>query len=224
MNYLAHAWAFLDDPYMVAGTALPDWLGVVDRRVRVRSRHAEPLVSDIDPRVAALARGVVQHHADDAWFHGSDAFVELEWRLSALVRDALPADAGFRPRFLGHVLVELLLDAALAADQPDLLARYYRVLATVDGDLIQATVNRMATRPTERLARLVPLFLAERFLFDYAVDAKLCWRLNQVLARVGLAALPTEFADVIGVARPLVYERRAELLARPREANAETLR
>ena len=224
MNYLAHAWQFLDDPYFAAGTALPDWLGAVDRRVRLRSRHVEPHLADADPRVAALARGVVRHHADDAWFHSSDTFVELEWRLTALARDALPADAGFRPRFLGHVLVELLLDAALAADQPNVVDRYYQVLATVDGHLIQSAVNRMATRPTERLARLLPLFLQERFLFDYAVDAKLCWRLNQVLARVGLATLPDDFADVIAAARPLVYQRRAELLARPREANAETLR
>ncbi|MBX9789169.1 MAG: hypothetical protein K2Y37_09670 [Pirellulales bacterium] len=224
MNYLAHAWQFLDDPYFAAGTALPDWLGAVDRRVRLRNRHVEPHVADSDPRVAALARGVVQHHADDAWFHVSDVFVELEWRLTALARDALPADAGFRPRFLGHVLVELLLDAALAEDQPALLDRYYQVLATVDGKLIQTSVNRMAMRPTERLARLLPLFLQERFLFDYAVDAKLCRRLNQVLARVGLASLPDEFADVIGAARPLVYERRAELLKPPREVNAESLR
>ncbi|MGD9644325.1 MAG: hypothetical protein AB7U73_01345 [Pirellulales bacterium] len=223
MNYLAHAWRFLDEPYFVAGTALPDWLGAVDRRVRVRSRHAEPHVADADPRVAALARGVVQHHADDGWFHASDAFVELEWRLTALVRDALPADAGFRPRFLGHVLVELLLDAALAADEPGLLDRYYAGLASIDAQLVEATVNRMATRPTARLARLVPLFLRERFLFDYADDAKLCWRLNQVLARVGLAKLPDEFAGAIGAARPLVYERRAELLARPREVHAERL-
>ena len=218
MNYLAHACDFLHDPYFVAGTALPDWLGVVDRRVRVRSRQAEPHVADADPRMAAFAAGVMQHHADDAWFHTSDAFVELHWRLTVLVRDALPPDAGFRPHFLGHVLVELLLDAALAAEVPDLIERYYQALGEVDPELIQAAVNRMASRPTERLARLIPLFLHERFLSDYTADAKLCWRLNQVLRRVGLATLPDEFAGVIAQVRPWVYERRAELLMRPREA------
>ena len=91
MNYLAHAAEFLDDPYFVAGTALPDWLGVVDRRVRVRSRQAEPHALDADQRVAALARGIVQHHADDDWFHRSDAFTQLHGRLTVLVRERLSA-------------------------------------------------------------------------------------------------------------------------------------
>ena len=29
MNYFAHAIRFLDDPYFLSGTALPDWLSVV---------------------------------------------------------------------------------------------------------------------------------------------------------------------------------------------------
>ena len=32
MNYFAHALPFLDRPYFVAGTAVPDWLTVADRR------------------------------------------------------------------------------------------------------------------------------------------------------------------------------------------------
>src|SRR5689334_1934091 len=136
MNYLAHACDFLNNPYFVAGTALPDLLGVVDWRVRVRRPEAEALFADDDPRVADFAAGVMQHHADDAWFHTSDAFVELHWRLTVLVRDALPPDAGFRPHFLGHVLVELLLDAALAAEVPDLIERYYQALGEVDPELI----------------------------------------------------------------------------------------
>ena len=33
MNYFAHGVRFLEDPYFLAGTAVPDWLSVVDRRV-----------------------------------------------------------------------------------------------------------------------------------------------------------------------------------------------
>jgi hypothetical protein len=41
MNYFAHARPFLDQPYFMAGTGVPDWLTVVDRRVRLRAKHAE---------------------------------------------------------------------------------------------------------------------------------------------------------------------------------------
>ncbi len=105
-----------------------------------------------------------------------------------------------------------------------MIERYYQALGEVDPELIQAAVNRMASRPTERLARLIPLFLRERFLSDYTADAKLCWRLNQVLRRVGLATLPDEFSGAIAQARPWVYERRADLLMRPHEATGAAIK
>lgn len=213
MNYFAHGYRFLDDPYFLAGTALPDWLNVVDRRVRARGKHARELIADDDPRVAALARGIVQHHADDAWFHETDAFNELSWQLTALARDALPPDDSFRPSFLGHILIEILLDAELIAERPQALERYYAQLADLNGALVQATVNRISPRPTDRLAELIPLFSQERFLCDYARDDKLCWRLNQVMRRVKLPLLPPEFQGLLPRARALVAGRKQELLA-----------
>ena len=36
MNYLAHGFRFTDEPYFLAGTAAPDWLSVIDRKMRLR--------------------------------------------------------------------------------------------------------------------------------------------------------------------------------------------
>lgn len=212
MNYFAHGFRFIDDPYFLAGTAVPDWLNVSDRRVRARSKHALTLVGDEDPRVAALVRGIVQHHRDDGWFHESAEFAQLSWKFTADVRDALPADDGLRPSFLGHILVEILLDASLIAENPQQLDEYYRAMAQVDGPLVQATVNRMAPRMAENLGRFVPLFVQERFLWDYLDDGKLCYRLNQVMRRVGLSTLPPAFRDLLPYARQQVTERRNLLL------------
>ena len=57
MNYFAHALPFLDRPYFMAGTSVPDWLTVVDRKVRVRSRHIEPFLGDADGQLAEVAGG-----------------------------------------------------------------------------------------------------------------------------------------------------------------------
>ena len=65
MNYFAHGRHFIDDPYFLAGTAVPDWLSVADRRVRVRARQAEQHVASDDPRVSRIAAGIVQHCRDD---------------------------------------------------------------------------------------------------------------------------------------------------------------
>jgi len=109
----------------MAGTAIPDWLNIIDRRMKTRRKSAIQFVKDADTRVAKIARGIVQHHHDDDWFHRTRAFAELNLQLTVMAREALPNDEGFRPSFLGHILVELLLDGILYRQQPDLLDRYY---------------------------------------------------------------------------------------------------
>ena len=212
MNYFAHALPFLDQPYFMAGTGVPDWLAVVDRRVRVRTKHAEPLLRDPDPHTAAVAGGIVQHLRDDARFHNPRVFLEICLELTARVRDALGAEAGFRPGFLGHLLLEVLLDAALAAEQPAFLEQYYRALETLDAAVVQQTVNRISPVPTDRLALMIAEFCRHRVLWDYLEDAKLMVRLNQVLRRVGFEPLPAGFGDILPAARRLVAVRKSELL------------
>jgi hypothetical protein len=215
MNYFAHARPFLDKPYFAAGTAVPDWLCVLDRKMRVHSKAAQTLVSHPDQRVAALAGGIVQHHYDDGWFHQTRAFAELNLQLTAAVRVVLSQDDGFRPSFLGHILVEILLDAALIAAAPDQLDAYYETLRSIDPQLVGDTINLVATRPSDLWPIFIPHFCAERFLYDYQEDAKLLARLNRVMRRVQLQPLPDEFLTVLPAARHAVARRREELLTAP---------
>ncbi len=212
MNYFAHALPFLDRPYFAAGTGVPDWLTVVDRRVRLRSKHVQPFLEDTDEQIASVAGGVLQHISDDARFHNSRAFAETSLELTARARDALGGERGMRPSFLGHLLVEVLLDASLLADNPGKMEEYYAVLESVDPMLIKRAVNRMATRRTDRLAEMILRFCRERILADYAEDGKLMVRLNQVMRRVRLAELPDGFAALLPGTRRLVDSRKAELL------------
>jgi hypothetical protein len=212
LNYFAHGYRFIDDPAFLAGTAVPDWLCVVDRQVRVRAKHAALCVDDADPFLASFARGIMQHHRDDERFHGSLAFHELCGELTKSVRRVADHDGGHRASFLGHLLVELLLDAELIGDYPHRLVAYYAALDQVDPQAVQAAVNRIASRPTDRLADFLPLFCRERFLSDYADDDKLMRRINQVLRRVGLPTLPSTFRDVLPEARSAVAARRHELI------------
>ena len=213
MNYFAHALPFLDRPCFVAGASVPDWLTVADRPLRLRSRHAEAFVDDADRCLAEVAAGVLQHLHDDARFHQTRAFAETSLELSVRVRDMLGDENGMRPAFLGHLLVELLLDAALIADDPAHLTEYYRLLDELDAGQIEAAVNRMAPRPTRRLAGFIELFRRERVLWDYLEDDTLMMRLGQVMRRVRLDPLPDRFAAVLPGARELVADRKEALLA-----------
>jgi hypothetical protein len=162
--------------------------------------------------VAALARGVQRHHADDAWFHSTPAFAELSWQFAARLREVLGPDEGLRPSFLGHILVEILLDASLIARHGDRLEQYYEAVDAIDPVVIEAAVNRMAQKTAVRLAGFLPLFVRERFLSDYSDDGKLCYRLNQVMRRVRLPALPERLKDFLPEARRAVDARHMDLL------------
>ena len=117
-----------------------------------------------------------------------------------------------RPSFLGHILVELLLDSTLIEDRPNLLDDYYRALADVENWVVELAVNRMQPRQTEHLALLISLFTRERFLCDYPDDGQLLRRLNQVMKRVKLERLPEQFCELLPEARRAVRARRDELL------------
>jgi len=155
MNYFAHGRNFCESPVFLAGVSLPDWLNVVDRKIRARSRRSRPLLDDSDPDMAALAAGVCRHHEDDAWFHGTRAFTELSLELTLAVRDVLPKDEGFRPSFLGHILVELLLDSALIDDDPAAIRRYYATMDELDGHRIERLAARITGTPPAGLGQWI---------------------------------------------------------------------
>ena len=88
MNYFAHGHRFIDRPYFLAGTALPDMLSAINRRVRIRRQVAQRFLNDCDPVVRDVAAGIACHHEDDAWFHGQRAFVELSSQFTVELRGA----------------------------------------------------------------------------------------------------------------------------------------
>ena len=215
MNYFAHGRRFLDKPYFLAGTAVPDWLNVVNRRARARARRARPLLMDADPHIAAVAGGVIQHHFDDHWFHQTPAFASLQLKFTVAIRDQLPPDNGFRTSFLGHIMVELLLDAVLIQEDVKQLDYYYAAIRSLDAQIVTRAVNRMTTQPADGLAPLLPRFSDERFLYDYLEDGKLLWRLNQVMRRLKLPPLPESLTAWFPDARDEVRQHATELLSQP---------
>ena len=95
-------------PYFLAGTAVPDWLSVVDRRVRVRSKTASR--TGRRRRSAAGGRGA-GHRAASSRRRLVPRHAGLRRTEPAIhgLRSAScwPRDAGFRASFLGHILVEI---------------------------------------------------------------------------------------------------------------------
>lgn len=219
MNYLAHAWPLLQapnvEPYELAGVATPDWLSVAARKTKCRSKHAEPYINSSDPETAALARGIVKHHHDDAWFHESPAFNRLSLSFAKQLRERLSEQSSMRPWFLGHILVELLLDDQLTRREPLQLQRYYELVARADARKVAASVSWFCGKSVGRLSEFIDKFVELRFLEDYADDQRLTMRVNQVLSRVRLPELPNSFLELLPGFRDDVAASVDELMTPP---------
>jgi hypothetical protein len=222
MNYLAHGYRFLDRPLYVAGTAVPDWLSVADRRTRVRTRLILAAIPGLSGDEQTLAEGMLQHLEDDDRFHRSPVFMMLESEIGARFRTIMTDPFDHRPGFLGHILTELLLDAVIAERQPEILRHYYQALQDVCPLSIQRTVNCVSARPTERLAGFVAQFREVEFLYDYLDDERLLHRLNQVLRRVKLQPVDEQAIPFVRDSRSLL-RRYGEDLLQPVELRYEAV-
>lgn len=214
MNCLSHAWKYLDDPWFAAGTCLPDWLGMVDRKARMRRGRIDQFLQDgpADDWEQRLARGVLQHLADDEVFHSSPIFLQLSNEVSRMVSAAAPCDNSHRAPFVGHIVVELQLDAAIETESPGTLDKYYAALSSICPVRMEASVNRVATKPTDQLVRFMEKYLNSRFLFAYLDDSQLLQQVNRIMNRVGMDALPATLLPSLNASRKLVWENRRELL------------
>jgi len=212
MNCFTHALPSLDDAYLATGCCIPDWLGAADRKCRVREKKTVPFIDHDDPIVASVAKGIVNHHRDDHWFHTNLNFQELNINFAVEMRGILGEGNGMRNNFFAHVVIELFLDAWLQEKFPGKLEYYYELLESIDPDKVEQAVNLFATRPTDKLAPAIGGIIKERYLFDYIDDGKTLYRINRVLKRIGLDEVDNQILPWIAEARQRVYDRVPDLL------------
>ena len=219
MNFLCHAIPYLDQPLLAASTGVPDWMSVVDRRVRVRGKLAARFVEDPDWQLRQVSAGILQHIEDDRWFHNTEAFVDTNLRLAVQLRDRLPGDIGFRPMFVGHILIEMFLDSYWIHEDRGIAQRYYDTVSSIDPEIIRRCVATITGKPVDGLPEVIMRFCDLQFLYDYCDHAKLLGRINQVMRRVGLSELPLSLVQWLREADKLVESRRELLLTPPDGAN-----
>ena len=212
MNYFAHAIRFLDRGVFAIGTSLPDMLSVVDRRSRLRSKLVEPFADGSPTFQAELAAGVLQHLEDDRWFHTTEGFLVTTGQLTEIFRRVIGSHDGMSCSFLGHIVTELQLDAALDERYPGLLDDYYQRLAEIDAGAIAVEIDRLATKPVEGFAYLIEQFRIAQFIRDYRDPQRLLYRLNQVMKRVKLDQLPEQTTDALAESWEIVRSRMEVLL------------
>ncbi len=215
MNYLAHGYRFVDRPWALVGTAVPDLMTIGDRRRRLRRQDIPEAASGMDAASADLAEGLHAHFHDDGWFHATPAFAEVSEALARVIR-AAAGEQRLRASVLGHIGTELLLDAELMRRDPGLLRAYTLAFDRVDPGGVAERVGRWAKRPPLLLHRVMRLVRGASLLDSYADDHGFVLRLSQVARRARLGQLPSALEREVPAMRALVRERADELLTDPR--------
>ena len=215
MNYLAHALPHLHDPWLVAGTSLPDWLRFVRVRLQANRLLIAPELLSLPAHspAARLRAGALHHHEDDRRFHADARFEALTTELARELR-ALEADPRFRASTIAHVAIEMLVDAALLGSHPGSGERYYAALEELEVDELAAATRALVGEEVPHLPALHRRFLDARFILSYASDGGVLRALDGVLVRTGLPVAPRAAAAVVARARPRVEALAGELFPR----------
>src|SRR5204862_7715892 len=136
-----------------------------DKRARVKPDALRALHLD-DPRARSLREGALRHHNDDHRFHTSSTFEALTDEAVHALR-ALSPDPRYRASALGHIAVEMLVDACVEERRPGVTARYYDAIAAIDDDVLATLARDWTSRPLPQFPLLAQRFRKARFLFQY---------------------------------------------------------
>jgi len=212
MNFLSHAFRFLENPEFALGTQIPDLMNVVDRKARPRRKLAEKWLKSSAKDHRQLVLGIVQHHIDDQDFHNNTLFHKLNTQLSEFFREQCPDPKGMRSWFSAHIVIEMLLDTAVSNWKPQLRDRLYDVFRNHKPETVGKVVSQIVGKPLPRFEKMYQMFLTERFLYDYDTDEGILMRLNQVVKRVGLEPFQCGGLQCMAHARQVVYDNWKPLL------------
>ena len=158
-----------------------------------------------------LIDGIDSHFEADRAFHTNPVFENLCLESAQRIRRVYGTPST-RVSFMVHVSIELLLDATLSENDPELLPRYYETLERVDGQRLESGANQIHGSPLPQFQLFLRRFLESRFLYSYATDASLLERLQQILRRARLEPAHPSFTSHLQQLRVEVQRQWKALL------------
>lgn len=194
MNFLAHYFfdGFLAAPYYNLGTVLPDFMGMVHRQWKLKP---ETLHKARKPLHKALASGMKAHLGMDDWFHKTRFFVDGRNVVKQTLINADIRYPPYRPGFLAHVMLELLLDRFIVLHYPGKVAQFYRELAKVEIPVVRNFFEEAGHPFDENFHDFLLRFVRQEYAFQYGEPIHLIKALNQISGRVGQPAITQPYQE-----------------------------
>lgn len=182
MNFLSHFYLTQGQPspYYTLGSVLPDLLRIHNSEWKV---HLKIQPDTKSPELNELLRGWHLHVESDRLFHNSPYFHQHTQAIRIQIRTILSRKP-FRPFFLAHISLELLLDhLLLTAGQVD-PELFYSRLEECDPRTLDQFFDHVGIPKHQTFYPFYKNFCQIRYLNDYRKMDNLAYAINQIGKRV----------------------------------------
>lgn len=190
MNLVAHFYLDRDrvNSYFIVGAATPDLLSIYNSSLRIKSRHLKKMDDDQSGRITpTFLAGLQRHFFADGVFHTSPLFQQQTKRISNMLVSYFPELDIQRKFFVGHILLELMMDKVLIDQNPGILESYYGHFESLQPFKELRKASELALgNELPNYEAYMNKFIRRRYLYDYANFNHLAWILRRILRRVSI--------------------------------------
>ncbi|MBI3142576.1 MAG: hypothetical protein HYZ16_07100 [Bacteroidetes bacterium] len=184
MNFVAHYYCHhRADNHFNFGLLFPDLLGIMDRKFKLT--HFERQYLGGDP---ALLLGIDHHKLADGLWHNGDYFTKKTAKIHKVLSLYGMDKPPYRPFFMCHVILELLIDRHLVLNMPQVANDMYEDLESINETFLSGLFN--SPQRTETFKLFFARFVANRYTLSYASNEMFVYALNRLFSRANQPALP----------------------------------
>lgn len=188
MNFISHFYLDRDvqNSLFIAGSITPDLMSIYNSGLRIKNSHLKRFHSNLHPDVPeSFVRGLARHFFVDRIFHSSVHFTAETQRISRELAERFPQYDIQRKFFIGHILLELLLDKILIDSHPDLLNEFYAHFSRPEEYLLmQNATAEVSGHDLPKYTSFLKKFYDHKYLRQYQRYEHIVFVLNQILRRV----------------------------------------
>lgn len=193
MNFLSHYYfnRFTDDELFVVGSVLPDLVRNADASVKIHPEKESVLNYK---KTASLYGGWQQHIQIDGIFHESVFFKTYTKQLRVAIEPILK-NTPFKPFFVAHISLELLIDYLLIKHQKVNVHCFYHALEKAQIAQITAfleNTGKVSPVQLSRFTRFYHTFCQHAYLHSYENISGICYAVVQICKRIWPGTTITE--------------------------------
>lgn len=189
MNFAAHFFLDLDRPESLfhIGAATPDLLSIYNPEMRIKESHLKNIDFDsLGPPEETFIAGIHRHFHADKVFHSSGFFRQETTEIIERLKNSFEEGAVPRKFFIGHILLELLLDKVLIDTHPNMLGAYYEHFAKVSPLEVRRVTEIAVSRELPNYEHFIAKFIGNQYLYEYMEFDHIVFVVGRILRRVSI--------------------------------------